>query len=130
MKYVSNINILFILIRDRLLFSIPFIIINELSNGKKLHKCVKKLPNISLGKYIVLVNTTSCTIILDIPEDAFSEKILPIIIPRDINNIEIITDINNAYIIDIEKLRPSIIANINNSIVSITTIGIKDRIVL
>ena len=94
MKYVRNINILFILIRDRLLFSIPFIIINELSNGKKLHKCVKKLPNISFGKYIVLVNTTNCTIILDIPEDSFSLNILPIIIPIDINNIDINVEIN------------------------------------
>ena len=103
-KYIKNITILYTFIEDKLLFVIPLIIISVLSNGNILHKFLKKLPNNSFWKYIPLVNITNWSIILDIPEDAFSEKILPIIIPRDINNIEIITDINNAYIIDIEKL--------------------------
>ena len=100
----------------------------ELSNGKNSHILAKVLPNNSLGKYIPEVKQTNCTIILDTPEDDFSVVILPINIPRAINNIEIGIDIKIANIILIENSKPNIIARIKNKISCTKMIGIKDKI--
>ena len=48
---------------------------------------LKVLPTISVLKYIPLVKATNWTTILDTPEEDFSVVIVPINIPRDINNI-------------------------------------------
>ena len=51
---------------------------------------------IPFGKYIPLVKHTSCTKMLEIPEDAFSEKILPMRIPSAIKRIAITSETRPA----------------------------------
>ena len=111
-----------------LLFIIFFIISNALSNGSMLHNFVKKFPNSSFGKYIVLVNITNCNIILDIPDEAFSVNIEPIIIPRTINSIDMIIDTGITSSKFMLIFNPSIIASVNSSIFCITITGISDNI--
>ena len=111
---MQNTTIFLADIISKLLFIIPFIIVTQDSKGRNSQIFENTSPNSSLGKYIPLVKLTSWTIILDIPDDAFSENKLPIIIPIAINNIAITIDISIAHIIFILKLNPRIIASIKN----------------
>ena len=100
---------------SKLAFIIPLIIVTQDSNGKYSHIFENTSPNNSLGKYIPLVKQTSCTTMLDIPDDAFSENKLPIIIPIVINRIATTIEISIAQIILILKLNPKTIASIKNN---------------
>ena len=98
---------------DRLLKSLcntPWIIVKEASNGNILHSILKIPPIVSLGKYIPLVKHTNCTIILPNPPVAFSLTKLPIKIPIEIKNIEIIIDTRMVGIIVMVNDNPSNIA--------------------
>ena len=94
----------------------PFNIVRHDSNGKYSQIFPKVFPNASLGKYIPLVKQTSCTRTLDIPDDAFSDTVLPIIIPIAINKIEIIIDTSIVEIMLILKLNPNIMAKTKNKV--------------
>ena len=109
-------------------FSIPFIIIRELSNGRASHILENVLPSKFLSKYIPLVKQTNCITILEIPEEAFSLNKLPINMPKPINKIDIGIDTNIAKIIFILKSNPNITARIKINVLCITTIGISDII--
>ena len=76
------------------MLKIDFIMVTQLSNGKISHIFLNAVPNNSFEKYIPLVKHTSWTIILDMPDAAFSVNILPINIPNAINKIAITIDIN------------------------------------
>ena len=127
MVYVRNTIIFFVSIIPRLLFSIPFIMFRELSNGNSSHIFENVFPISSFGKYIPLVKHTSCTIMLPTPPVAFSLTRLPISIPRVINRIDIMMDISIAYIMFMLKLSPRRIATRKKRMSWIMMIGIKDR---
>ena len=110
------------------LFITPFIIVKQDSKGKNSQTFPKTFPNASLGKYIPLVKHTSWTIILEIPEDAFSEEMHPIIIPIAINKIAMIIETGITKIMFIENCKPNIIAKMKNNAFCISMIGIIDNI--
>ena len=109
-------------------FIIPLIIVTQDSKGKYSHIFENTSPNNSLGKYIPLVKQTSCTTMLDIPDDAFSENKLPNIIPIVIKRIAMTIEISIAQIILILKLNPKTIASIKNNTFWISISGIIDNI--
>lgn len=114
--YNENITIFPVKIISKLLFSIPFIIFKQLSNGNISHTFAKKPPTDSLGKYIPLVKHTSWTTMLPIPPVPLSLTKLPIRIPSAINNIETIIEISIVNIIFILKDNPNKQATTKNSI--------------
>ena len=96
-------------------------------SGREITNFYKQSAQIFV-KYIPLVKHTSWTTILPIPPVAFSLTKLPIKIPKEINNKEIIRDTNIETIILKLKFKPRITATIKNNISWIRTIGNKASI--
>ena len=69
-------------------FNIPFVMLIACEKGRMRQSAEKNTPIISAGKYIPLVNATSCIAILETPDAERSDEILPIKIPREINSID------------------------------------------
>ena len=113
---------------SKLLFIIPFNIVRQDSKGRYSHNVPKNFPNTSLGKYIPLVKHTSWTIMLEMPDDAFSEDMLPIIIPIPMNKVAITIDTNIAHIMLKLKSSPRKIAKMKNNMFWMRMIGIIESI--
>lgn len=112
----------------KLWFIIPFSRVTAGSKGKNSHTFPKISPSNSFGKYIPLVKHTSCTKMLEIPEDAFSEKILPMRIPSAIKRIAITSETRPAKRRERLKESPKQTASRKNKMFCTSKIGRRESI--